>query len=485
VGKQENQLRIDQKGMSDMSAQNQASIEHVIVLMLENRSYDHMLGYLPNGGGLAGDEFNQVNPADPASEQIGVTNQAEYITTIDPAHDFVNVAKELFGPTGQVLNPAPMNGFVANYVEQAKGNVATGKTIMQCFDPDRIPALATLAQEFCICDRWFAAVPGPTWVNRFFAHTATSDGLVIDTIGHDYNMKTIYELLGENKLSWNIYYGDFPQSLTLQRLWPALDHFRRFDTFHSALENGDLAAYTFIEPRFLNFHEWQATDQHPPHDVRMGEYLLAEVYDNLRSSPFWETSLLVVLYDEHGGFFDHVSPPSGLPNPDGKLSANPPFDFTRLGVRVPAVLISPWIEKCRVDSTIYEHSSLPATIRTLFNLPGSLTARDAAANTFEKNLTRSTPRQDTPLILPVPGDPAESQAQRALLRTDDQEKWRQGEVDQSKISQQPLSIFQEALVELAGLLNRKMNGPAPAGPIQTEHAAALHIYESLTHFLER
>jgi phospholipase C len=321
-------------------------------------------------------------------------------------------------------------------------------------------------------------------VNRFFAHAATSDGMVVDTVEHDYNMKTIYDLLSENKLSWNIYYGDFPQSLILQHLWLSLDHFKGFHNFHTDLENGELATYTFIEPRFFSFHEWQATDGHPPHDVRMGEYLLAEVYDSLRSSQFWEKTLLVVLFDEHGGFFDHVSPPSEVPNPDGKLSTNPPFDFTRLGVRVPAVLVSPLIEKGEVDSTIYEHSSLPATVRTLFNLPESLTARDKAANSFEKNLSRSTPRQDTPLTLPVPGDPVESQAQRALLRTDAQEKWQQGAVDQTKTSQQPLSVFQQALVGLAGLLNKKTNGKAPAAPIQTEHAAALHLYESLAHFLK-
>ncbi len=466
-----------------MNTPDSTPIEHVIVLMLENRSYDRMLGYLPNGGGLAGDEFNRVDPSDPASEQVHVSNQAGYITAVDPAHDFVSVQKQLFGPTGQVTSPAPMSGFVASFTEQAKGDVATGKTIMQCFDPDQVPALATLARQFCVCDHWFAAVPGPTWVNRFFVHAATSDGVVIDTVEHDYNMKTIYDLLGENKLSWNIYYGDFPQSLTLQHLWLSLEHFKGFHNFHTDLEKGELAAYTFIEPRFLSFHEWQATDEHPPHDVRMGEYLIAEVYDSLRSSSFWEKSLLVVLYDEHGGFFDHVSPPAGVPNPDGKLSSNPPFDFTRLGVRVPAILVSPLVEKGQVDSTIYEHSSLPATVRTLFNLPGSLTARDRAANTFEKNLTLSTPRQDTPLTLPVPGDPAESQAQRALLRTDAQEKWRQGEVDQAKMSQQPPSVFQEALIGFAGLLNRKTNGQAPAGPLQTEHAAALHIYESLRHFL--
>jgi phospholipase C len=246
-----------------------------------------------------------------------------------------------------------------------------------------------------------------------------------------------------------------------------------------------LATYTFIEPRYVSFHEWKANDEHPPHDVRLGEYLVADVYDTLRNSPLWEKSLLVVLYDEHGGFFDRVPPPGSVPSPDGRKSKHPPFDFTRLGVRVPAILVSPFVERGRVDSTIYEHSSLPATIKTLFNLPEGLTARDEAANTFEKNLSRSIPRTDTPVALPVPGEPDEIRHHRALLRTDALEKWRRGEVEQGEMSQEPLSTFQEALVALAHWLNKKAHGKAHAAEIQTEHEAAVHIYESLDRFLER
>ena len=466
-----------------MSTISRFPIEHVIVLMLENRSYDHMLGYLPNGHGLTGDEFNRVDPSNPASTQVRVNNTSDYITAVDPAHDFVSVEKQLFGETGHVVNPALMNGFVASYTEKAMGDIETGRKIMECFDPDKIPALTTLAREFCVCDHWFSAVPGPTWLNRFFAHSATCDGMIVDTVKHKYNMKTIYDTLGKNGFSWNIYYGDIPQSLVLQHHWKTLDHFKRFHKFYTDLEKGELATYTFIEPRFLNFHEWKANDQHPPHDVRLGEYLIAEVYDTLRNSPFWEKSLLVVLYDEHGGFFDHVPPPGVVPSPDKKRSKNPPFDFTRLGVRVPAILVSPFVEKGQVDSTIYEHSSLPATIKTLFNLPEGLTARDKAANTFEKNLSRSAPRSDTPVKLPVPGDPEESSSHRALLRTDSLEKWRRNEVDKAQISNEPLSTFQEALVGLGHLLNKKAHGKPCTDEIKTEHEAAVHITESLSRFL--
>jgi phospholipase C len=467
-----------------MNTRSRFPIEHVIVLMLENRSYDHLLGYLPNGHGLTGDEFNLVDPADPTSERVRVSNTADYIS-IDPAHDFVSVEKQLYGAARHVVDPAPMNGFVAAHIEEAKGDVALGKKIMECFDPARLPALTTLAREFCVCDRWFSAVPGPTWLNRFFVHAATCDGMIIDTAKHNYKMKTIYDALGKNGLSWNIYYGDMPQSIVLQHHWRMLNRFKRFEKFYVDIEKGELAAYTFIEPRYFNLHEWKANDQHPPHDMRLGEYLIAEVYDTLRSSPYWEKSLLVVTYDEHGGFFDRVSPPELVPSPDGKKSRHPPFDFTRLGLRVPTILVSPFVEKGAVDSIIYEHSSLPATLKTLFNLPEGLTARDKAANTFEKNLSCCTPRSDTPLTLPVPGEPEESPSHRELLRTDALEKWRRGEVNQAAVSHTPITAFQESLVELGHLLNKQAHAKAPAVPIKTEHEAAIHIHESLAHFLER
>ena len=237
-----------------MSTRNRSPVEHVIVLMLENRSYDHMLGYLPNGHGLAGDEFNLVDPSDPTSERVYVSNRSGYITAVDPAHDFVSVEKQLFGEPGQVVNPAPMNGFVAVHIEQTTGDVEMGKKIMECFDPVKIPALTTLAQEFCVCDRWFSAVPGPTWLNRFYAHAATSDGMVIDNATHNYKMNTIYDALTKNGVSWNIYYGDIPQSLILRQLRRTPGRFKGFERFHADVEKGNLAAYTFIEPRYFSLH---------------------------------------------------------------------------------------------------------------------------------------------------------------------------------------------------------------------------------------
>lgn len=466
---------------------NKSPIEHLVVLMMENRSYDHMLGYLPNGHGLTGEEYNLVDPADPTSEKVYVSNRAGYVTATNPLHDVVNIERQEYGEVGQIVHPAPMNGFVKVQIENAKGDVDEGKKIMECFDPAKIPALATLAREFVVCDHWHSSVPGPTWLNRFFAHAATSDGVSRDDAKHIFNMKTIFDALFENGLTWNVYYGDIPQCILLQHQGDRLGHFKRFNKFYYDLKHGELATYTFIEPRFIDFHQWKATDQHPPHNVKYGEYLIAEVYDTLRASPYWEKSLLVVLYDEHGGFYDRVSPPDQVPNPDGKVAVNPPFDFTRLGVRVPAILVSPWVEKGQIDSTVYEHASLPATVRNLFGLPDSLTARDRAANTFEKNLSRSTPRSDAPMTLPVPGEPNEIQYHRKLLRATAFEQLLRGLVGRQQISQAPLTLFQQSLVELADRLNEeaKASVGSRAGQISYEHEAAIHIHESLRRFLRK
>ncbi len=461
-------------------------IQHLVVLMLENRSYDHMLGYLEKGTSLTGKEYNLVDPSNPASAKVYVSSTSGYITQPNPLHDVVSVEKQEYGDVGKVVSPAPMNGFVSVQVDNAKGDVELGKNIMQCFDSARIPAITTLAREFVLCDHWHASVPGPTWLNRFYAHAATSDGVSRDDATHSYDMQTIFDLLEQNGCTWNVYYGDIPQCILLHRTAEKLSHLKRFHRFYDDLQDGALASYSFIEPRFIDFHQWKATDQHPPHDVRMGEYLIAEVYDALRASAYWEKCLLVVLYDEHGGFYDHVPPPDHVPNPDGKIATDPPFDFTRLGVRVPAILVSPWVEKGQVDSTVYEHASIPATLRVLFNLPASLTARDQAANTFENILSLRTPRSDTPLTLPVPGDAKDIDLHRGLLRLDTELQWRQGLIDQEEQSTEPLTLFQQSLVELADRLNEQMHSDLTraAGKITQEHQAALHIQDTIRRFLD-
>jgi len=395
-------------------------IEHIIVLMLENRSFDHMLGFLkadyPAGqfAGLTGRETVCIDPATSLTNTVPIekaTSGDAYVTDPDPGHEFADIHLQLFGSsTAPVIAEAPNNGFLCCYGGQEGVDADAAKKVVGCFEPALIPVISTLARSFVVCDHWFASVPGPTWPNRFFAHCATSGGLADSPktgrmfraqFARVFDMRTIYENIQDAGKTWMIYFGDMPQSYALGRLHPFVrSNFRKFDGidengnprgFATDLTNGTLANYVFIEPQYLSSMGNPANDQHPPHDVRLGEHLIAQVYDSLRSNAaVWEKSLFVLLYDENGGFYDHVPPPATV-NPDGKVSLAPPFDFRRLSFRVPAILISPWLPAHAVDSTIYDHASLLATVKNLLDLPDFLTERDRQANTFEHNFL-TTPR---------------------------------------------------------------------------------------------
>ena len=234
-----------------------------------------------------------------------------------------------------------MNGFVSSYIKNVGGDVAKGKAIMDCHAPESIPVLAGLAKNYRVCTRWFASVPGQTWPNRFFMHAATSRGLVSND-PLDEAAVTIFDKL-DGKQSWRIYAGDVPQCLSIERLARKflLDqvkavqdrHFHTLAQYFNDLSQGTLPAYSFIEPQYFNTPFGKATDQHPPHDIQLGEALLGHVYNSLLASDYWQDSLLLVIFDEHGGFFDTVSPPRAVPAPDEFVASQPVFDFTRLGPR--------------------------------------------------------------------------------------------------------------------------------------------------------
>jgi phospholipase C len=383
-------------------------IRHLVVLMLENQSFDRLLGYLDLGDrtqkleGLTGTETNPVSPpADMRPVPVNrVSSASAYVTDPGPGHDFEDVNQQLFADRAPADTSAPGNaGFVLNYSQQTDSRGRRlgdrGREIMQCLDPALVPILTTLAREFTVCDHWFSSVPGPTWPNRFFLHAGTAKGFLVtpETPGElvsqfwtsPYDMPTIFENLTERGLTWTVYFDDYAQAFALRRLHPYGDRFQRYEQFARDIQNGTLPTYAFIEPRSFSAPGYPANDQHPPHDLLEGEKLIAEVYDTLRADDkLWRQSLMVVLYDEHGGFYDHVPPPRAVP-PDSSRARPSGFQFDRLGVRVPAILISPWVAAGRVDHTVYDHTSVPATIKKMFGLPRFLTARDAAANTFDRN----------------------------------------------------------------------------------------------------
>jgi phospholipase C len=375
-------------------------IEHLVVLMMENRSFDHMFGFLKSPGwqidGLNGTEMNPDSKGAP----VRVTPDARYAGDFfpDPGHDFVSVNEQIFSnSTG--TGTENMQGFVKAY-EGKTGNVAKSHNIMKCFGPGRLPALSTLAQEYAVCDRWFASVPGPTLPNRAFAFGATSLGRV-DMNPNYFALKTVFELLDAHGVSSKIYSTDtsvgFAVGFIIQRAKKFLFH---FDDFISDCKKNKLPAYSFVEPRFNDFSDrgefFPAADQHPDHNVFQGEKVIKAVYDAVTSNKqSWERTLLVITYDEHGGLYDHVVPPATV-NPGDKPPGSTLFNFERLGVRVPAVLVSPFIPRGTIiHNTVFDHTSIIATARKLF-IPNFeqffLTERDRRAGTFEDCLTLPAPR---------------------------------------------------------------------------------------------
>lgn len=427
-------LRCLLQGWLRRKRQQRSSIKHVFVLMLENRAFDHMLGFSgitgadidsglvrPLNGATGSNDF-QGSPVVPSTEADFKLSKPD----VDPGHEFDNTVVALCGigavyTAGAAYPPIDNSGFIANYAG-SKGTPANPPNIMKCYSPKRVPIITALAKEFAACDAWFSSLPGPTWPNRFFMHAASSGGLddtpsglssAGNTLfdGYTFNNGTIFDRLDDACIEWRVFAGDsFPVTLALSgmTLNELEGRIHDFDDFADAVNDEEFStAYTFIEPNYGNDLPPSAEDftcgnsQHPLDDITRGERLIKSVYETIRKSPHWNESMLLVTYDEHGGFFDHVAPPPAIPPGDGVSDEDNVFHqyrFDQLGVRVPAVVISPFIEKNVVDGTVYDHSSLLATVEAIFGLR-PLTARDAAASTFMKLLTRSTARTDAPADL--------------------------------------------------------------------------------------
>jgi len=388
------------------------NLKHIVVLMMENRSFDHMLGFSAGPAwpieGLNGTENNQ----DSTGSMAQVSNDANYAgdLTPDPGHSGFDTLTQLYGdPATPVQQDPGMSGFVRSY-EGKTGDPQDAHRIMKCFSPQRLPVLTRLAQQFCVCDHWFSSLPGPTFPNRAFVHAATSMGRVDMGIDWRNLSPTIYERLADNHLDSVIYYHDSTMASTFDGLAGNNDFFGSFvDDFLPACADNDLPSYSFLEPRFANSPggngqpAFSASDQHPDHNVQEGEALIQVTFEAIWGNPKVRNStLFVIVYDEHGGTYDHVHPPTAV-NPDNKVwtndgsSLDPSFDFTRLGVRVPAVLISPYIAAGTIDRRVYDHTSIIATAFKLLlpNVPNvNLTRRDKDAGTFEDNLTLPQPRTD-------------------------------------------------------------------------------------------
>jgi phospholipase C len=385
--------------------------------MLENRSFDHMCGWLkkinPAIEGLTGKETNPFDTADPTKGHCTVGDTSPDIAAFDPDHSLTATSEKIFGKVGVGANPAPMNGF---YQFEDKLGHKPPADVMNMFLPVHVPIISSLALDFALFDQWFASVPGPTHPNRLFSLTATSRGTIDNTdISTGFPQRSIFDQLDDADVNWKYYYTDQMWAYVLLaslRTNTSLPRIKKWDDFLADAKAGKLPPFSYIEPKFASSATGAAQDQHPDHPITAGEATMKEVYETLRASPHWNDTLLIITYDEHGGFYDHVATPQdGIPKPD---SFNAPtneakFNFERLGLRVPTILVSPWINKGTLiskpvgptNTSRFEHSSLPATLGKIFGFKSFLTKRDEWAATFEQYLTqRTTPRTDCPTTLP-------------------------------------------------------------------------------------
>jgi phospholipase C len=416
-------------------------INNVVVVMFENRSFDNICGwlyadglpqpslYLPSNSpkrfdGLEPSLWNPSNASyfngEPPIKIPVVRGCSDYsVPNPDPEETFDNVAFQLYGPEGP--NPVPkwpMQGFVVNY-QNATSSVAN--QVMESYRPSQVPVISALAQNYAVSDAWFCSVPSQTLPNRSFVHAGTSNGNVDNGDPADpfeWDVPSIFNTLHSIGASWAVYSDAvLTPSLTrtfFPKLWDPLFHenFADFSAFQAACANNSLPQYSFIEPMFL----LNPNDEHPPHDVSKGEQFLYQIWEAVSESPGWNNILLIITYDEHGGCYDHVLPPFGAVTPDrASKPGKGGFSFDRFGVRVPTVLVSPFIQAGTVfrsnAAVPYDHTSILATLRDWLGITDAEmlpSGRIGAAPNLAQVLTLTVPRKDKPAITPPLSTPVQT-----------------------------------------------------------------------------
>ncbi|MGK4004756.1 alkaline phosphatase family protein [Sorangium sp. So ce1036] len=346
-----------------------APISTIVVLCMENRSFDHYLGslLLREGrriDGLTGMESNRA----PDGALVSPF-QLDNFTPADPPHSWDAAHAQ--------WNQGRNDGFVIAHAGPDQ------RDVMGYHVREHLPILYALADASAICERWFCSVLGPTWPNRLYLHGATSKGVSrnVPVIG----FTSVFELLSDAGIPSRNYYHDVP--------WCSGAYFRfkgvaGIERFFEDAAAGLLPPFSIIDPQFFGA---AANDDHPDHDVQLGQVLIASIYSALARSPQWGQCLFVITYDEHGGFFDHVAPPTAVDD-DPR--------FSQLGFRVPSIVAGPFVREGCAVSTELEHVSVLRTLETRFGIP-ALNARASAANDLscciDPALLRS-PR--APIVLP-------------------------------------------------------------------------------------
>lgn len=401
------------------------NIKNVVVLVQENRSFDTLAGgftYNPDIDGLVNQIYcNPANVSVPSSEDVCAAGIAKNIASDDPDHTITGVNMQIFGNYHpKSSSKSTMGGFVTeqSYMYSLQNDMMEAAEVINYYKPDLVPVTNAMAENYVLFDRWFASIPGPTDPNRAYLTSGTSHGHG-DNGEVFYNsgmpQKSIFEQLSEKGISWinyenttNIGAGSFPPDAMFYE-WTAKsaqDKILPLSQFYEDAKAGSLPQFTWINPECCDY-----MSMHPKSPINMGENFMKGIYEAIRNSPQWNQTLFIVTWDEHGGFADHVVPPTGVPPGDNlpyvekaNDGKNYTFNFDRLGVRVPTLLISPWVEKGVVQNkpgigeNEFTHTSILKFVSELWGLD-SLTPRVDWSPSFG-NLITNNFRDDTPEQLP-------------------------------------------------------------------------------------
>jgi phospholipase C len=353
-------------------------IEHIVVVMMENRSYDHVLGARAlvglGGDGLTASMSNRGQRGDdiPVYEAL-VGN----LCIPDPPHSW-SAAHSSFADGAN-------SGFASAY--QAAHHDPALRDAMQYLTRRHVPVTWALADAYTVCDRYFCSVMGPTWPNRMYWHAASSNGTMVNEIpAGGFTWPSIYHRLGDRGIDWRYYYVTLPVLALITNL-DKTGHLFLYEQFLRHAAVGDLAPVTYIDPGF------NVNDDHPPIHPAYGQQFLASIYLALASSAKWDRTLLVITYDENGGFFDHVPPP---------VTVDDLPSFGQMGFRVPTLVIGPYVRQ-GVSSTVRDHCSVLAHIERHFDLE-PLNQRTVAANDLSDTLDADRLREAAappPIRLPA------------------------------------------------------------------------------------
>ncbi|KAL2862395.1 putative phosphatidylglycerol specific phospholipase [Aspergillus lucknowensis] len=403
-------------------------IKNIVILVQENLSFDTIAGgltYNPDIDGLVNRTFcNPANVSDPKSPKVCAKPLGKNVAADDPDHSIAGGNQQVYGtdhPDLSIHSP-DMHGFVTEQIRAhgIEGDLLRAGEVINYYTPDHVPVFNALAENFLLFDKWFAAVPGPTNPNRAYLTSGTSHGHGFNDRAFDVSalpQVSIFEQLSAANISWINYSNTtgFAPDAMFYRWTVQSGHSRTsikpIHQFYTDARTGNLPRFTWINPECCSY-----TSFHPPSPINLGEGFVKSIYEALRASPQWNETLFILTFDEHGGFADHVPPPENVPPGDeipytevagdGQPTT---FHFDRLGIRVPTLLISPWVGRGVVEHSParqageYTHTSILKYVAELWGLD-ILTPRVEWSPSFGDLIGLDGLRGDTPVLLPEPAD---------------------------------------------------------------------------------